>query len=676
MQRAAMFAVVLYALVAAMLASPAAAAGRDCLGTFSFTGAEQWCTVPADVTALRVVAVGGRGSGRGAVVQADVPVTAGDVLFVEVGGNAVGASGGFNGGGNGGGDILGSASGGGGASDVREGSRSQPGSLSSRLIVAGGGGGYGEDEPDVPHRGGGRGGDAGSPGTSGGGGGGGGAATQSFGGPGGAACLEFAPSGQSGYQGVGGSSSGWAGGGGGGGGYYGGGAGGGGSGSGCVLGGGGGGGSSYPLNGIVAIDTTATPRVTFSAPVAASTAPPSIAGATVEGQSLTTTGATWTNNPTSRSLQWQRCDAAGANCTPITGATRDTYTLSAADVGSTIRVADQASNLYGTSGPSTSDASSVVQSGRPLATGSPTITGAALQGQVLTEAHAAWTNTPTGYAYQWLRCNAANGACTAIAGANAQTYRLAAEDIGATVRVQEIASNAFGLGQVATSEPSGIVASARPVATSLPTIAGAPVQGHVLTVGYAAWTNNPNGYALQWLRCDRASARCSEIGGATDLTYRLRAKDVGATIRVREAGVNQFDRGDPATSTATGVVRPRPRITSGVRNLWQVQNRRTQVRVLAIRDAPVGASIRLRCRGRGCPARLKPIKATGGKMIQLTQFFKRPLASGSIIEIRITAPRFIGKYVRYKMHRRTIPKGTVLCLYSNTSRPAACPAGT
>jgi hypothetical protein len=128
--------------------------------SFGFTGAEQTLPVPAGVTSIHVVAVGARGGigtgsgspgGMGARVTADLSVTPGQILFVEVGGNGdngagnSGGKGGFNGGGE---SFVEESSGsggggGGGASDLRLVSRSQTGSLGSRLLVAGGGGGSG-----------------------------------------------------------------------------------------------------------------------------------------------------------------------------------------------------------------------------------------------------------------------------------------------------------------------------------------------------------------------------------------------------------------------------------------------------------------------------------------------------------------------------------------------------
>jgi hypothetical protein len=76
---------------------------------FPYTGAEQTYTVPPGVTLVHIAAVGGEGAasmntfgvagGFGATASEDLPVTPGQVLYVEVGGN--GSTGGFNGGGTG-----------------------------------------------------------------------------------------------------------------------------------------------------------------------------------------------------------------------------------------------------------------------------------------------------------------------------------------------------------------------------------------------------------------------------------------------------------------------------------------------------------------------------------------------------------------------------------------------
>jgi Glycine rich protein len=166
-----------------VLTGPAVAGAVPQTVSFRFTGTEQTFVVAARVANVHVVAVGGRGGngldasgGFGAIATADLSVTPGQLLDVEVAGNGTGAASngpGADGGGfNGGGGAPAGGGGGGGASDVRTESASAPDALASRLIVAAGGGGGGGDRGDfagIEGTGGAAGatggGDAGQPGT-------------------------------------------------------------------------------------------------------------------------------------------------------------------------------------------------------------------------------------------------------------------------------------------------------------------------------------------------------------------------------------------------------------------------------------------------------------------------------------------------------------------------------
>jgi hypothetical protein len=327
----------------ALVSAPAAQA--DTPTVFSYTGAEQAYPVPAGVTSVNVVAVGGRGGpgassgGYGASVSTVIPVTPGAVLYVEVGGNGDDSGGAaFNGGGHGGHGGQGIGGGGGGASDVQSLSGSDTVALGSLLVVAGGGaGGGGLGQGTV----GGAAGSAGSslgaaagiapgqPGTTSAGGGGGSGA---FGGSDGA-------DGQVGVGGDGGSAAGGSGGGGGGGGYYGGGGGGAGGGVpvglGNGYGAGGGGGSSFIESAAatpqIGVDSTGTPSVTIepAAMPPASGAPvlslissqnPAPAGTAV------TFNATLTPAPTCGSISWQ-LDSQAPATSAVASASNGAFTL-------------------------------------------------------------------------------------------------------------------------------------------------------------------------------------------------------------------------------------------------------------------------------------------------------------------------------------------------------------
>ena len=77
---------------------------------------------------------------------------------------------------------------------------------------------------------------------------------------------------------------------------------------------------------------------------------PEVTGTPMEEETLTASTGLWNGQqPISMSFQWYRCDANGANCVGIAGANAQTYKLTSADVGFTIRVTGTATNAGGSS---------------------------------------------------------------------------------------------------------------------------------------------------------------------------------------------------------------------------------------------------------------------------------------------------------------------------------------
>jgi hypothetical protein len=92
------------------------------------------------------------------------------------------------------------------------------------------------------------------------------------------------------------------------------------------------------------------------------TAAPTISGTAQAGQKLTEAHGSWIpKSPASYTYQWQDCDASGANCSAIAGATSQNYTPSAADVGHTLRVQESAIASGVSSSPVNSAATGVVK---------------------------------------------------------------------------------------------------------------------------------------------------------------------------------------------------------------------------------------------------------------------------------------------------------------------------
>src|SRR5579862_5019067 len=131
-------------------------------------------------------------------------------------------------------------------------------------------------------------------------------------------------------------------------------------------------------------------------------------------------------------------------------------------------------------------------SAAPSNTSLPSISGSARDGSLLRASHGGWSDSPTGYTYQWLRCDAEAGNCAAISGATSQTYTVQTVDVGSRLRVQVTASNSAGSG-VAVSRPTDTVkpTGSAPKNTAAPSISGNAQEGSTLTVSPGSWSGTP-----------------------------------------------------------------------------------------------------------------------------------------------------------------------------------------
>ncbi|MEG9227733.1 S-layer homology domain-containing protein [Aeromicrobium sp. Sec7.5] len=179
----------------------------------------------------------------------------------------------------------------------------------------------------------------------------------------------------------------------------------------------------------------------------------------------------------------------------------------------------------------------------------PTITGLAQVGQVLTAQPGAWSPSAT-FTYQW----SADG--TAIPSATNRLLTVAAEMQGRQLSVRVTGSSA---GRVTTARESSRTqaVAAGTFATVRPVITGSGTPGSTLTATVAAWTPAAATTTLQWFR------NGSPIAGETASTYMVLGSDRGASISVRATGSRAGYTTATAASDAVVVNVPAVQTVSG-----------------------------------------------------------------------------------------------------------------
>ena len=119
-------------------------------------------------------------------------------------------------------------------------------------------------------------------------------------------------------------------------------------------------------------DSAVTAVVTQQAAAPKNTERPTVSGTARVGQTLTADDGGWSGNPSSFAYQWQRCDADGSSCGPITGSTGKTYPVRTADLGFRLRVQVTAKNEKGT-GTATSGVTAIVEPAVPITNRRPSL---------------------------------------------------------------------------------------------------------------------------------------------------------------------------------------------------------------------------------------------------------------------------------------------------------------
>lgn len=183
---------------------------------------------------------------------------------------------------------------------------------------------------------------------------------------------------------------------------------------------------------------SALTAVAIKTSLPANTVAPVIFGAPIDRQTLTLASGTWSGVPTpTTAAQWQVCtDAAGTNCTDISGATTATLKIAFADLGKYFRAKVTATNRIG----AVSANSNVLGPVTPATKleRAPSTFGFLQVGQEWSATQGTWSGAinPV-FAFQWQRCADEKGAtCTDIEGATKKSYTIQSADKGFYIRVK------------------------------------------------------------------------------------------------------------------------------------------------------------------------------------------------------------------------------------------------
>lgn len=286
------------------------------------------------------------------------------------------------------------------------------------------------------------------------------------------------------------------------------------------------------------------------------TVQPTATGAVAAGTTVQVDGGTWSTKTDSLAYGWLRCNANGRLCAAISGASAQTYTVTAADTGHVLVALVTAS----AGGKQVSALSSPVRPPQAPATGTttttspptttgptagpkngarPTVAGSPVQGIKLVATAGSWAGSGTiSYAYQWYRCDTSGAHCGSIHGATAATYTLVAADLAHTIGLTVNATDSTGKGSAYASLVGPVAAPSAPLfATVQPAASGTAAPGKAVTISTGTWSQTPSSYQYAWQRCNANGRLCTAIAGATGASYTVTTADRGhQLLAVVEAG--------------------------------------------------------------------------------------------------------------------------------------------
>jgi hypothetical protein len=261
-----------------------------------------------------------------------------------------------------------------------------------------------------------------------------------------------------------------------------------------------------------------------------------ISGSPVQGAtvSATTSGLADADGLGFFSYVWQRDGAT------ISGATAKTYETTQDDVGAVLTVIVSYTDGGGVAESVTSEATSPITNRNDDPTGSPLVTGTAIQGATLSAdpSNIADLDGLGDFSFSWERDG------TPISGATQSTFDLSQTDVGSQIMAVVKYVDGFGKSETVKSTPSPAVLNVNDDPTGAVVIVGSPAAGVELTADTSALADldSLGAFSYAWQR------NGAPIPNATQSTYVATQDDVGAQLN---AVVSYVDGGGENESVAS-----------------------------------------------------------------------------------------------------------------------------
>jgi len=441
-------------------------------------------------------------------------------------------------------------------------------------------------------------------------------------------------------------------------------------------------------------------------PAPSNTTAPAITGTAEQGDTLIVTNGTWDGSPSAYTYAWEDCNSAGGSCAPIRGATSSSYTLSAADIGSTIACVVTAKGAGGT-GSASSNTTAVVAAAPTPPASQPTTTallaspGSAVTNEAVTliatvtsgssSSTALWgavtfaddgsaitgcANLPVTPSGQ-----SATVACSTSFGAS--TAQLTATFTASTGSVLE-GSASRGYSMVVGRDSTS---TSLDVSSSVNVGAGTTYTASVGPPAARPGPIEPTG-SVEFLDAGQPISSCAGRplnAGVATCTVTYAAAGVHQ-ISARYGGDANFAGSSSPTELVSAALHPPPvagTIASTMQWAFYYTPKYTQVRNLAVNGVSAGATVLVGCRGGGCPfgqraaslstralcGRKARMCLMGGSFRITPGFASRRLAVGARITVEITRPHWVGKYYRFTIRSRQAPRVLISCLAPGASVP-------